>query len=87
MRQTCGTDAGAESVCCALLWWQVAKDMAGMFELHGITKASLLAHSYGTFYVSCLLKLLPERVSTPKGPCTLCESCRQHCLLPISAHA
>lgn len=33
-----------------------------MFELHGITKASMLAHSYGTFYVSCLLKLLPERV-------------------------
>lgn len=33
-----------------------------MFDLHGITKASLLAHSYGTFYVSCLLKLLPERV-------------------------
>jgi hypothetical protein len=41
-----------------------------MFELHGITKASLLAHSYGTFYVSCLLKLLPERVSTPAGPRT-----------------
>lgn len=33
-----------------------------MFDLHGITKASLLAHSYGTFYVSCLLKLLPERL-------------------------
>lgn len=22
----------------------------------------MLAHSYGTFYVSCLLKLLPEKV-------------------------
>jgi pimeloyl-ACP methyl ester carboxylesterase len=41
---------------------QVAKDMSAMFDRHGITKASLMAHSYGTFYVSCLLKLLPERV-------------------------
>lgn len=36
--------------------------MSAMFALHGITKASMLAHSYGTFYVSCLLKLLPEKV-------------------------
>lgn len=36
--------------------------MSAMFALHGISKASMLAHSYGTFYVSCLLKLLPEKV-------------------------
>jgi pimeloyl-ACP methyl ester carboxylesterase len=36
--------------------------MSAMFDLHGISKASMVAHSYGTFYVSCLLKLAPEKV-------------------------
>ncbi|WIA17545.1 hypothetical protein OEZ85_014374 [Tetradesmus obliquus] len=41
---------------------EVARDMSAMFDLHGIRKASMVAHSYGTFYVSCLLKLAPEKV-------------------------
>eukprot|EP00878_Enallax_costatus_P021001 GHUV01022218.1.p1 GENE.GHUV01022218.1~~GHUV01022218.1.p1 ORF type:complete len:363 (+),score=23.66 GHUV01022218.1:408-1496(+) len=41
---------------------EVAHDMSAMFELHRIRKASMVAHSYGTFYVSCLLKLYPEKV-------------------------
>jgi len=54
-------DAGLSLHMCPFVL-QVATDMSAMFALHGITKASMLAHSYGTFYVSCLLKLLPEKV-------------------------
>ena len=41
-----------------------------MLDLHGISKASMLAHSYGTFYVSCLLKLIPERVRARGTRCS-----------------
>lgn len=53
-----------------LLLVQVAKDMSAMLDLHGISKASMLAHSYGTFYVSCLLKLIPERVRAQGTGCS-----------------
>lgn len=36
--------------------------MSAIFEHHGIQKASLVAHSYGNFYVSCLCKLAKEKI-------------------------
>lgn len=55
-----------------------------MFDLHGISKASLLAHSFGTFYVSCLLKLIPERVR-----CRCCSATGSvfACSVPAPFHA
>lgn len=36
--------------------------MSRILDLHGIRRVSMVAHSYGSFYVSCMLKLAPERV-------------------------
>jgi pimeloyl-ACP methyl ester carboxylesterase len=53
-----------------------------MFARHGISAVSLVAHSYGTFYASCLLKLARDKVrGVGGGVCASCELQPAACVL------
>jgi hypothetical protein len=41
---------------------QVARDMLSIMDRHGFGRATLVSHSFGTIFTSCLLKQAPERV-------------------------
>lgn len=46
---------------------QVARDMLCIMDRHGVGRATLVSHSFGTIFTSCLLKQAPERVRAAAG--------------------